>query len=870
MEKISLYIADIKVDLDDNSFILFNYTMEDLSNPTIVRNPFTKTIKLKGTDINNKIFGHYYQLDKVVDAEEGKFNPLVKVPFKIYDDLNNLLESGYMKLNNIVREGEEVIYDITLYGELGRLLYELSYNENGEERSLADLDYDVNFLFALNKDNVYAAWQRLQEDLKETTSLWDVVNFVPITTGVPEKFNANKAYLQDDNDSLVELPRNHTEWETRDLRCQFQRPAISIRGFFQALERWMRTQGYSLQLDSAFFTEGNPHYIDAWCTLPMFSDLTEEQEEGDKKIGSTSDIEDTESNSIIEGVPDALRVNVSGGEIKSVNGHMDFSPYDESCYINGSVVFGFKEEIDGYLSYYDESQRKWRGTIIGMQAQVRRDYEVIYRSPIFLWGATAYEGYDERVNNVLSAFGEGENVWAGNLLLNSATIDFERLNVLASSRVSIEVSWYVATDEDNMGYNIFRLYQTEQWNGTAPIQYEGELHVRSIGGKVSLYQPTSIEAGTAVTKDLMLSRTPSPATFLLSYCKLYGLQLQVRDTELIISTRNNFYDGSIQDISSFIDRQSITTQPLVFSKKWHRLMLPQEKTYLAELYLKAHEREYGELKLDTGYPFSKEIEDLFQSSQFKGAVTMRDNGYQYFRYYDSEGKELIPAIISGYTKEESKVFVGYQSRIPLNEAYEGYDVMQRICGYSGEGVNKKSVDMANVLVFFNGMRDMQTNFYISDDFSKSENAWRICSKADSFAKPTNYLPEFSRYRGINPVVYSLDFATPKEVYDPEIVIYPDSSLYSQFWKSLLTDQYDVNSKIVKCKVRFPERKGADLLRSFYWFDNAVWVLNAMSNYSISTDDLVECEFIKVNDIKNYSQGQTIGQWQQQKMYLSLR
>ena len=35
MEKISLYIAGKKVDLDNNSFILFNYTMEDLSNPTI-------------------------------------------------------------------------------------------------------------------------------------------------------------------------------------------------------------------------------------------------------------------------------------------------------------------------------------------------------------------------------------------------------------------------------------------------------------------------------------------------------------------------------------------------------------------------------------------------------------------------------------------------------------------------------------------------------------------------------------------------------------------------------------------------------------------------------------------------------------------
>ena len=42
--KISLYIADQLVDLDDQSFILFNYTMDDLSNPTIVKNSFSQQV----------------------------------------------------------------------------------------------------------------------------------------------------------------------------------------------------------------------------------------------------------------------------------------------------------------------------------------------------------------------------------------------------------------------------------------------------------------------------------------------------------------------------------------------------------------------------------------------------------------------------------------------------------------------------------------------------------------------------------------------------------------------------------------------------------------------------------------------------------
>ena len=51
--KISLYIGDQLADLDDQSFILFNYQMDDLSNPTIVKNSYKHQITIKGTHANN-------------------------------------------------------------------------------------------------------------------------------------------------------------------------------------------------------------------------------------------------------------------------------------------------------------------------------------------------------------------------------------------------------------------------------------------------------------------------------------------------------------------------------------------------------------------------------------------------------------------------------------------------------------------------------------------------------------------------------------------------------------------------------------------------------------------------------------------------
>lgn len=123
MEKISLYIAGKKVDLDNNSFILFNYTMEDLNNPTIVKNSFSKQITLKGTPANNEVFGNLYRADRRTIFGDGytgvAFDPLRKTPFTIYNEMNEIIESGYVKVDSVDKVSGGYEYKVTLY-EIGR------------------------------------------------------------------------------------------------------------------------------------------------------------------------------------------------------------------------------------------------------------------------------------------------------------------------------------------------------------------------------------------------------------------------------------------------------------------------------------------------------------------------------------------------------------------------------------------------------------------------------------------------------------------------------------------------------------------------------------------------------------------------------
>lgn len=67
----------------------------------------------------------------------------------------------------------------------------------------------------------------------------------------------------------------------------------------------------------------------------------------------------------------------------------------------------------------------------------------------------------------------------------------------------------------------------------------------------------------------------------------------------------------------------------------------------------------------------------------------------------------------------------------------------------------------------------------------------------------------------------------------------------------MTDLYDVNNRKLTCSVRFPERPNGMMLRRFYWFDNAIWRLNTITDWNISNYAATKCEFVKVMDINNY-------------------
>lgn len=346
-QEIHLYLGGKEVFFTEPPEILFTFQRIDYTNPTAIKNSFTKTITVDGTPENNIVFGEIYNLGRTQNV--ALFNPAKRVPFELYSN-GDLIETGYAKLDKVNKSGHRVSYDITLYGGLGDFFYGLSYGfdydnydadqpqSKDEELKLKDLTYfspsaddDTEFNFNITKDSVYYAWERLKVLDSAEGSMWDYINFAPAYNGLPQDFDADKVLINTsgytggcrisvpsgatvdgvtyhrqqivdlntiptgitiDNNTytaqggyaLAELRENLTEWDIRDLRSYLQRPVLRTKGFVEAVQRYANEKGdYTLNLDPDFFNSGNPYYNDSWITLPMLQNLNGEYAEAEAK-----------------------------------------------------------------------------------------------------------------------------------------------------------------------------------------------------------------------------------------------------------------------------------------------------------------------------------------------------------------------------------------------------------------------------------------------------------------------------------------------------------------------------------------------------------------------------------------------------------
>ena len=313
--RVRLFIGGVEVEFKTVPDILYNFQVDSVTDPQAKKIPYSKTITIPGTKQNNRIFDNFFLNDYLTGADN--FDATKKTEFTIYLD-SDVYETGYCRLDSVLRNKEYYEYSVSLFGGLGEFFYNLSYSDNpageDEKRKISDLTFFASPSsqevlepgFTINKETIQEAWDEMDDD----ASVWSVVNFASAYNGLPDDFDADKVLMNvgfresgvttggtpsrpagrttnvvtavtEDGKTyktfggyaLANLSREYTAAEMREFRSYLMRPVLNCRKVIEACARPENNGGWEIVLDPSYFNSGNDYWQNMWVTLPLLSSL---------------------------------------------------------------------------------------------------------------------------------------------------------------------------------------------------------------------------------------------------------------------------------------------------------------------------------------------------------------------------------------------------------------------------------------------------------------------------------------------------------------------------------------------------------------------------------------------------------------------
>ena len=966
--EIRLFLNDKELEFSQDPKILLNYKETELHNPTIVRNAFTKKITVEGTNRNNDIFGHIWNLDRI---QEGmQFNPIFKTDFQLFVN-DELYQKGYAKLEKVTRTNNTTQYEITLYGSLGTFFYNLSYSEGTNlKKTLADLFYceegldEPDMDFNITKDNVYEAWGQLAGFGSTINGRWDIINFIPCYNGYPGDFDAAKVLINNYHlnqtgyyetgfrngvtsegvtyrpvlngalnqygYTLGEMPHDMTEWETRDLRCWMQRPCISMYKIIEACGNPQNNGGFQLKLDSHFFHAFNPYYRDAWVTMPLLKDL-EGVEGGESFVVSSATL--STSATTINGAK-YYNVEFGGQSLASINNinlniNLEFVPESATSATNIYVHRTFESKASSPFNgnTYVKTFESNCGVVLQMFAYGVAGEVVGQSKAYYFGGSSTFPHSKEKMWNKFFMNGdtgtEPEYVYLGGYFKkvnghyvfvdnngNPTNVNFTFSAPSNFATVQIKMrtprgEWtkYLWSGSDGFKANtsdIITAYSSPSAKDSSSHKYtqgaarnldrvagSWKINVVSLEAEATDYE--GLFSGTKITKQRLLTTEATPADYLLSYCKLFGLYFYYDSTEeaddpvtypsgvVHIMDRDTFYTEEVVDLSKMIDwDKKIEITPALAAAKWYTFDVEHNESEVESGYKEQFGKSYGSQTVNTSYNFDDNSVNLYDGNVFKSGVMALEKD----KYFKQTNQKLPVYQYNGlkynlfYRTASDEEFQTYEMNFPyttsnymsaINPDYEYFDALPKIQMHTDD--NSPS-DGDNELVFFKVGMDTSCDYWLTDDvtdmaiLNDGTPCWLLTrdeydGAGTQIARKLTMLPYFTRDLTLagttGNIVHSWNFGHPQLTYIPDTFTTDGDSIYDVSWKNYIRDLYDVDTRKLTCYVR-AELDGKPWpywLRRFYWFENSIWRLNEIKDLNPASFDTTKMEFIKVQDINNY-------------------
>jgi hypothetical protein len=153
---IRLFIEGQELDVNEGFTHQITYAVDDIKNIDSKATAFSKTIVLPGTANNNKLLGNIFEFGNANLTQDGApnvgYNFNASKSAKILVEINGLIIlKGVLRLMEIVIDGENIEYEIALFGELGGFVSKLGNSK------LENLDFSA-YNHTYTGTNIVNSW----------------------------------------------------------------------------------------------------------------------------------------------------------------------------------------------------------------------------------------------------------------------------------------------------------------------------------------------------------------------------------------------------------------------------------------------------------------------------------------------------------------------------------------------------------------------------------------------------------------------------------------------------------------------------------------------------------------------------------------
>lgn len=946
---IDLIINNRPVDLPDSGIsILFQRQRTDYTNPTIVRNSFTKTINLPGTKTNNDIFSNLWKLDKYINNHFVDFIPFKREPFMLLKE-GNLVEKGYVKLNNIIWDGHFYTYQITLYGELGNLLYGLSYNIDSETDevsplTLGDLDYDFD-QFSITKDLVEYAWKRLDGDSStsgDAYKIFDTINFMVSYDGIPEAnhfdpksvwcsvdrkanvrwkdhhYYANQfpseivedkvtyKYIStmlskmdpDDHYALMELKKDLSPLEMRDLRSYLLRPVINIKKMFEAIGKYISDHyGYILDMSDPFFSTYD--FKSTWMTLSMLYEIDPDVETGTKFT----------KKQLLSNTSSPASYLISFCKIYGIYLDVDY--------------FGKKLTLTRLPNFFN------REKCSELKVDLSRDIKI---TPLSFDKASYTFDYGKGEGEFLKKYKDTYDIQYGSKKVNTgyrfdaSTAPYINNNIYRQGVDSIDQSAYYrypyaprnsfGTDVlfiypvglmDEANLPTYKLFDMDTYKKTGEIKtVDGEMSPYWYPGMYdesndTLYVYNIVNSGYQFMNVWWGGLRPQVWQDSFPKLQCHSEDNKAVDGKNILVKFSGFRQAKYGHLTSSEDRTFWNTESYndgVIDATSVNYLLSDDYTYLKEVLGKncyydcpspspAYDGVSPYLKVinklpqftRATYSYVRDYSNIpaFYVAEF-GQYTItgssssvgitKSNTYYRTSVSSSSGRQY--SYFSGYAyKPKHRYFIAAAVKtsnataIKSGNNYAHPDIIDSTLINSNDLQYSDKVQLIGSIVeigdtSLNRLTPLSTN-NVSSAVSWDTEYLMVYDlteigmedKLTTVDKAILYFGMTEKRIGYAyDLAETVDFGISRELYVPNCTYRKDIGVYNEYWKHYISDVYSVNTRVMECYCFLDNID--KVFREFYYYDNCLWILSKIVDWDMDTK-LCKGTFIKVNNIDNYVQ-----------------